>query len=136
MRSGAGLAKLRAIIEAQHGDPTVVDHPEKLPSTEHKSAVLAKSAGVITDVDPYALGTSAMRLGAGRAKAEDRVDHAVGIVLLKKVGDIVERGEPMAYVHHRGGHIIERELKAIEAGMIIGATAPVKRPLVVDIISG
>ncbi len=136
MRSGAGLAKLRAIIEAQHGDPTVVDHPEKLPSTEQKSAVLAKAAGVITDIDPYALGTSAMRLGAGRAKAEDRVDHAVGIELAKKVGDLVERGEPMAYVHHRGGHIIERELKTIEAGMVIGATAPVKRQLVVDVISG
>jgi thymidine phosphorylase len=93
-------------------------------------------AGVVTDIDPYALGTSAMRLGAGRAKAEDRVDHAVGIVLAKKVGDSVERGEPMAYVHHRGGSIVERELKAIETGMVIGAKAPAKRPLVVATISG
>ena len=135
VRSGAGLAKFRAIIEAQHGDPKVVDNPEKLPTTEHKSAVLARTAGVVTDIDPYALGTSAMRLGAGRAKAEDRVDHAVGIVLLKKVGDIVERGEPMAYVHHRGGGIIEQELKAIEAGMLIGEKAPTPRPMVVDVVS-
>ncbi len=135
LRSGAGLAKLRAIVEAQHGDPSVIDNPDKLPTTEHKSAVLAKSQGVITDIDPYALGTAAMRLGAGRAKAEDKVDHAVGIVLAKKVGDSVERGEPIAYVYHRGGSIIERELKAIEAGMHIGEKAPAKRPLVVDVIS-
>lgn len=131
--SGAGLAKLRAIVEAQHGDPHVIDDPGKLPSTEHKSAVLARTAGVITDIDPYALGTSAMRLGAGRARAEDRVDHAVGIVLAKKVGDQVERGEPLAFLHHRGN--VEAELKAVEAGIIIGETAPPKRPLLVDVVS-
>lgn len=135
VRSGAGLAKFRAIVEAQHGDPSVIDNPDKLPTTEHKSAVLARAQGVITDIDPYALGTSAMRLGAGRAKAEDRVDHAVGIVLAKKVGDSVERGEPIAYVHHRGGGIIEQELKAIEAGVLIGPAARVVRPILVDVVS-
>jgi pyrimidine-nucleoside phosphorylase len=131
--SGAGLKKFRDIVEAQHGDPRVVDDPGKLPASEHKSAVLAREAGVVTDIDPYAVGTAAVRLGAGRARAEDKVDHGVGIVLAKKVGDTVERGEPIAYVHHRGN--ADAELQAIEAGFRIGEKAPPARPLIVDTLT-
>jgi pyrimidine-nucleoside phosphorylase len=126
--SGAGLEKFSAIIEAQGGDPRVCDAPHRLPKARQVTAVNAERDGYVTDIDSYALGLAAMRLGAGRARAEDAVDPAVGLILARVVGEEARRGEPLALVHHNRapGAILDD----VRAAFTVGDSAPPARPLV------
>lgn len=132
IRSGAGLAKLRAIIAAQGGDPRVVEQPELLPKARFTTAVTAQSAGVVTHIDAFLLGMTAMRLGAGRARAADPVDPAVGLVLERKVGATVAPGDVLAVVHHNqdAGPLLDDVRRAYS----LGSVAPEPAPLVLEYI--
>ena len=99
VESGAALSKLREIVAAQGGDPRAVDDPGRLPRAARTLEVPAPAGGVVQAVDGEAVGLAAMALGAGRARVEDAVDPAAGVSLRKKVGDAVERGEPLAVLH-------------------------------------
>jgi len=99
LRDGRGLAKLSDIVRAQGGDPEAIREPERLPRAPARYEVPAPAAGFVAGVDGEAVGLAAVALGAGRARVEDRIDPAVGIEVLKKVGDRVERGEPLCRVH-------------------------------------
>jgi len=99
IRDGRGLDKLAEIVRAQGGDPEAVRDPGRLPRAPRRYEVPAPAAGFVAAVDGEAVGLAAMALGAGRARVEDRVDPAVGLEVLKKVGDPVERGEPLCRVH-------------------------------------
>jgi pyrimidine-nucleoside phosphorylase len=99
--SGEALRVFQNIIEAQGGDPRVVDNPSLLPQAPQQTHVFAHASGYVHTIDSYTLGVLAMQWGAGRAKAEDRVDPAVGIVLHKTLGSYVEKNEPLCTIHHR-----------------------------------
>ncbi len=127
IQSGAGLRKLAAIIAAQGGDARVVEAPERLPTAPCVTEVAAPRAGVIVAVDALALGMVAMRLGAGRSKADDVIDPAVGIELLRCVGDRVRKGEPLARVHHNRAGAPSQE---VAAAFRLGAKRPRRSALV------
>jgi pyrimidine-nucleoside phosphorylase len=99
MRSGQGLAVFRRLIEAQSGDPRVVDDPDRLPRAAVQHRVDAPRAGMVQSIDALAIGLASKALGAGRDRKQDPIDYAVGIVLHRKVGDPVEAGEPLAVIH-------------------------------------
>ncbi len=86
---GRGLARFREIVIAQEGDPRAIDDPSRLPRAPRVIPVPAPAAGVVEAVDAEAIGLAAMALGAGRARVEDRIDPAVGVVLRRKVGERV-----------------------------------------------
>ena len=119
---GSGLFVLRRLVEAQGGDPRALDDPDRLPRPAGSLEVRSAAAGVVEAIDAEALGLAAVALGAGRARVEDRVDPAVGLTLRKKVGEPVERGEPLCAIHHgRGGaeppdRVVERVLGAFRVG--------------------
>jgi pyrimidine-nucleoside phosphorylase len=117
VESGAGLERFRRLIEAQHGDPTVVDEPERLPKARFRTAVRAPRSGHVSAIDAYRLGLTAMRLGAGRARAEDRIDPAVGIELVALRGRQVRTGDELALVHHNGA--ADLALAEVEAAFTI-----------------
>ncbi len=100
--SGRGAEKFREVIKAQGGDPRVVDDPSLLPQADKQHDVHAQRSGFVAAIDSYALGIAAMKLGAGRTRAEDVVDPAVGIEIFKKSGDEVKEGELLATVHLNG----------------------------------
>jgi pyrimidine-nucleoside phosphorylase len=97
--SGAALQKLREMIAAQGGDAAIIDEPSRLPRARVQVAVPAPRAGFVVDVDAMAVALAALRLGAGRAKAEDQIDHAVGISDLVKIGERIEAGAPLCVIH-------------------------------------
>ena len=99
---GSALGLFRSFIEAQGGDPEVVDHPDRLPSANEVIQVDAKRDGYIQSIGADDIGLAAMHLGAGRATKDEAIDLGVGIVLKKKVGDPVRKGEPLAEVHSNG----------------------------------
>ncbi len=99
--SGKALEVFRAIVEAQGGDARVVDDPSLLPQAPVVLPVCASGVGYIHAIDARQVGLLAVRLGAGRSRKEDPVDHAVGIRVLRHVGDHVEPSLPLAEVHAR-----------------------------------
>ena len=97
--SGRALDKFREMVTVQGGDVKVIDNPDLLPQAEKIYPVKAAGSGYISRLDAEAIGTAAVSLGAGRATREDAIDHAVGIVLEKKIGDRVEKDEKLAVIH-------------------------------------
>lgn len=93
---GAALAKFREMVEAQGGDPAVVNDPSLLPAATHRTVLRAGESGYVTSIHARAVGEAASLLGAGRRKKGDALDLGAGIVLLRKVGESVEAGEPLA----------------------------------------
>ncbi|MGG0837945.1 pyrimidine-nucleoside phosphorylase [Bacillus paralicheniformis] len=99
MKNGKALQKFKDFLQNQGGDSSVADNPDKLPQAAYKIDVPAKEAGVVSEIVADQIGVAAMLLGAGRATKEDEIDLAVGIMLRKKVGDAVEKGEPLVTLY-------------------------------------
>jgi pyrimidine-nucleoside phosphorylase/thymidine phosphorylase len=130
---GSGLAKLEEIVTAQGGDPAAIRDPSRLPRAPHRRDVPAPATGFVTALDTEAIGLASVALGAGRARVEDRVDPAVGILVHRKPGDRVERGEPLAtLLHGDAGEPPDRVGARVSAAYRIGPEAPPRRPLVIE----
>jgi pyrimidine-nucleoside phosphorylase len=94
-----GLEKFRTLVEAQGGDPSFIDHPERLPSAAFKETVGAPRSGYLSAVDARAVGRASVALGAGREFKGQPIDHAVGIEVHAKVGDRLTKGDALFTVH-------------------------------------
>jgi len=132
---GSALAKFAQLVDAQGGDRRVVDDSRRLPAAPVRIAVEAPSSGVVAAVDAQAVGLAAMGLGAGRATKDDRIDPAVGVVLVRKVGDPVRAGEPLADVHAPDRARAAEAGRRIQAAYRIAARAPAPRPLIQGVIT-
>jgi pyrimidine-nucleoside phosphorylase len=97
-----GARKLQAFIEAQGGDPQVVENTDLLPRSRTRIPFEADTSGFVQGIDALEIGMAAKILGAGRQTKEDAIDLSIGVVLLKKVGDPVRKGEPLAVLHSDG----------------------------------
>jgi pyrimidine-nucleoside phosphorylase len=98
----SGLAKFRQLVDAQGGDVRMVDDPAGLPQAPRVETLRAPRAAYVAAIDAETIGLASVHLGAGREKKGDPIDHRTGIVLHCKVGDRVERGQPIADVHVAG----------------------------------
>ncbi len=134
LENGRGAAKLKEMIDAQGGDSRVVDDPQRLPQAAVSVPVPAWTSGIVTAIDAGRIGLAAMTLGAGRTRKEDVIDPGVGVVLRRKVGDAVSRGDPIADVHAadagRGTEVAAR----VQAAYTIGPEAPAPRSLIHDVV--
>jgi pyrimidine-nucleoside phosphorylase len=97
--AGQALAKLRAMVDAQGGDVGVIDDPSRLPRAPVVETVRSPFAGFIARLDAGIVGTTLTALGAGRERKGDPIDHRVGAIFYRKVGDRVEIGEPLFELH-------------------------------------
>jgi pyrimidine-nucleoside phosphorylase len=134
--SGSAVAMAERWIEAQGGDPHAASAPwSVLERAPLDVDVVAPRSGHVSACGALAIGRAAMTLGAGRARKQDPVDHAVGVVLLRKVGDRVEQGEPLARVLGRRRAAVEQAVDQVAAAYAIGDD-PVERPdLLLETIS-
>jgi pyrimidine-nucleoside phosphorylase len=96
---GTALQKFRELIAAQGGDAHVVDDPGRLPQAKLQGRILSRRAGYVAEVNALDVAIAALQLGAGRTKAEDAIDHAVGVSHLVKVGERVAPGDVLAVIH-------------------------------------
>lgn len=97
--SGEGLEKFRELIARQWGDTRVIDNPETLMTAKYKIPMTSLEDGYISKIEAKNIGQAVVNLGGGRYKKEDKVDYAVGIEMVKKIGDEVKSGEPILYIH-------------------------------------
>ena len=107
LESGAALEKFRTLVEAQGGDVSYVDDLDKLPKATLVETVFADRAGSVCNLNAREVGETAVDLGAGRAKKGDSIDHAVGIMIHVKVGDVVVVGDPLFTVHANDSERLE-----------------------------
>lgn len=134
IKDGSAIKKFREFIEAQGGDPSQVDDPEKLPKAKHIVPVKSDREGYVTKIHADNIGLVAMELGAGRATKEDKIDLAVGIVLNKKRGEKVQRGDIIAYIHSNDESKIEKAAQGILKNYEIFTEMKNEIPLVYDVI--
>ena len=134
VKSGAAVAKLADVIAAQDGDAQQIEHPDRLPSAPVQTMLHAPRTGYIAGIQSEQIGLVSMRLGAGRFKKGDAIDHRTGLVLQAKIGDSLKAGEPLVEIHARS----EDEAEAVKEdllGCYKWSDAPaVAGPLVYDTI--
>ena len=99
VKSGAAFSKYKQWIASQGGDISYLEDPAKWKKASYILPLIAKKTGYVTKLDAEKIGEIAMQLGAGRLKKEDAIKPEVGIVLEKKIGEKVEEGEILAYIH-------------------------------------
>jgi pyrimidine-nucleoside phosphorylase len=130
LTSGRALERFRMMVEAQGGNAAVVDDYSLLPAAKKKIPLASDTDGFVTAFDAESIGRAAVHLGAGRATKEDTLDYAAGILLNKRVGDPVKRGEALA-VLYAGDRSDVAESERILRGAIHTGSEPVTpRPLV------
>lgn len=127
--SGRAFETFRRMVELHGGDPRTIDDPRRLPSTKTRLSVIAPRDGTIQSVDSLALARVALELGAGRKRAEDPIDHAVGIEIHARVGDRVRKGDRLATLHNRSPSRVHQE-SAAEAFEIGSASAAIPELLI------
>ena len=130
LESGSGLEKLRAMIEAQGGDPRVVDDTGRLPCGEVRTDVPAREDGYIGRIEPQDVGNAARSLGAGRYRKTDVIDPGVGVIVNKRVGESVVRGEPVFTVVSRRDSDTAEAMRLLERAVTVSPEAPDPIPLI------
>jgi len=93
------LNKFAELVKAQYGDESYIYDPSKFAKTPFIIPIISKKSGYVHSIDALTIGNASMKLGAGREKLTDKVNHRVGIVLNKKSGDYVNEGDTLAYIH-------------------------------------
>ena len=135
MASGAASDRFRRMVARQGGDPGVVDEPSRLALAPGRELARAPRAGYVTGLDAMLIGRAAAALGAGRATAEDRVDHGVGIRVLASLGALVRAGEPVLELIHRDGKGLGDAAALAVQAIELGGAPPVPQPLVVGTVA-
>jgi pyrimidine-nucleoside phosphorylase len=134
LTSGAGLRKFQEVIEEQGGDPHVCDEPWRLPRARETVDLLAEDDGRVARLGCRAIGHAAMLLGAGRETVDSRIDPAVGIVLRKKVGELVMPGEPLLTVHLNDRRRLDEAMAILRAAVKVAPEVTPPGPLIKDVI--
>jgi len=124
---GRALEKFRELIQTQHGDVNMIDHPELLPKASMVIPITADSAGWVKVVDAQDVGESSVEIGAGRQKKGDVIDQAVGIMVRVKVGDRVEAGQTLFDVHVNDRKAFETVFQKLKTSVEI-SNEPVEPP--------
>jgi pyrimidine-nucleoside phosphorylase len=135
MTSGDGASVFERMIAAQGGDPGVVADPSRLPSAPELVEVTAREGGVVAGIDALEIGMCAVVMGAGRTRADQAVDHAVGIELTVARGDRVAPGEPLCRLHVRRREDAELIAARVQNAFTLSASAPPPGPLVIGQIT-
>ena len=128
LHDGSALRKFAQLVEAQSGDPRVVDDPSRLPAAPVQLPVHAAAGGSVAAIDALEIALVGKSLGAGRDRKDEAIDLAVGIVLHKKVGDAVQQGEPLATVHARTDQAALQVASRVAAAFRVNGSAR-PRPL-------
>jgi pyrimidine-nucleoside phosphorylase len=130
IEDGSALAMYERWIAAQGGDPA----EGALRSAPVVRVVNAPDGGYVAAIGAVDVGMAALRLGAGRQTKDDRIDHSVGVVCLKKRGDAVAAGEPLAQIHARDDDSAARAAEEVLAAYTFAEVAPAETPIVLETI--
>ena len=135
LKSGAGLKKLREMLEAQGGDGRVCEDTAYLPHAAYKLDVPALSSGYVAKMDTTAIGYCAQGLGAGRVQKTDEIDPAVGLIMRVRLGDYVQAGMPLATLYLNKRELANEAAAKLQAAIRLDTECPELPPLVYAAVS-
>ena len=124
------------MVKLQDGDPRVIEDPSRLTRASNRKALTAPRAGYVTRIDTEAVGTAAMLIGAGREKLGDKIDHAVGLTLHRKLGERVSKGEPLVTLHYNGTSRLQDSEECVAEAYEIQDSPPAAQRLIRTVIDG
>jgi len=134
LTSGRGLEKFAAIIEAQGGDPRVIDDPSLMPMADREYLVLAPRSGYVARIHAGMVGHAAVVLGAGRDHVDAVIDHGVGIDVFAPEGTQVHEGDPVLRVIYRDAARLDAARARLSAAVEVADAAPTPTPLILETI--
>jgi pyrimidine-nucleoside phosphorylase len=129
IKDGSALDKLKVFLSSQGGDASIVDDPSKMPQAQFTIELEAREDGYVSEIVADEVGTAAMILGAGRATKESVIDLAVGLVLRKKIGDQVKKGDSLVTIYSNFEDVSEVKEKLYENIKI--STSKVDAPILI-----
>ncbi|MDP9339255.1 MAG: thymidine phosphorylase [Acidobacteriota bacterium] len=132
--NGQALEKFRQCIRLQGGDERVIDEPGRMPKAAAHMDVTSSVKGHIASTNCEHFGTALALLGGGRETKEDRIDHAIGLEFHKRIGDAVEKGEPLATIHYNSGAKLDEAKGLVAESFVISRDAAAAPKLVRRII--
>jgi pyrimidine-nucleoside phosphorylase len=136
--NGEAREKFRQCIRLQGGDERVIDQPELLPKAASHADVTSNASGTITATNCEQFGIALAMLGGGRETKEDRIDHAVGLEFHKRIGEPVEKGEPLATIHYNSDAKLAEARRMVAESFVLDrdsdGQAKAPRPLIRQII--
>jgi len=132
---GSGYRKFKEVIEAQGGNPQVLDRFELLPNATGVREIPSPRAGYISVIDAEYIGVASSMIGAGRDTKEDVIDPAVGVILEVKVGQKVDAGGVLCRLYYTSEDRVEEAAQQIEDAFRISAQAPEERELILEVVS-
>jgi pyrimidine-nucleoside phosphorylase len=135
LTSGQAWHKFRTWIASQGGNVAYIDDPSLLPQATFIEPLISPRSGYVAGLNAMEVGLTVALLGGGRARKEDTIDHSVGVVLAKKIGDYVEKGEPLLTIHANDEQKLEDARRRLLAAYSWSET-PVERPRLIHEIIG
>lgn len=134
INSGLALSKLREFITESGGNGDLVDDYSILPTAKNKMEVFSNKEGYVSKIKTEEVGKAAMIIGAGRATKAEEVDHAVGLKILKKVGDKIEKGEKIAEIYYNDAKNVEDSKNMILDAYVLQNEKVLKPKAILEII--
>ena len=130
IKNGKAFEKFKEFVKAQGGDVEYIDHPEKFPVSKNLIEIKSDDEGYIKTIDALAIGLGSCHLGGGREKITDVIDMSAGIILNKKVGDFVKKGELLCTLHTNKDNV-DHIIKSVKEAFIFQAE-PIKESELLD----
>jgi pyrimidine-nucleoside phosphorylase len=134
LNNGEAFDKFKDSVRVQGGDVDSIKNTEKLPRAQNSHAVYARSEGRVISMNTELVGTAAIFLGAGRLTKEDKIDPAPGIVIEKKTGDFVNKGDKLATLHYNSETNLEQAAEMLVSSYTINENGKSNFQLIHDVI--
>jgi pyrimidine-nucleoside phosphorylase len=132
LTDGSALAKFKELVKAQGGDVSFIDHPEKFAPARHIRKLPAPKRGYVHTINAAMIARGVHLLGAGRDDAHGKIDYAVGVSEIKKVGTQVKQGEPLMMIHYNDEAKLEQALEYCKNAFRLAPKRPTPPPLIVE----
>ena len=135
LSNGRAFEVFKEFVRAQGGDPNEAEHPELLPAARFQETVPAPGDGYVADIATEEIGKICLLLGGGRETKESRIDLSVGLVLCKKKGDAVRKGEPLAVIHANDEELLGQAAERLTSAYTLTEMKPEAISLIKEVIS-
>ena len=134
VNNGKAYDKFIELVKNQNGDVSYIENISKFEKAKYIVPLKSDKKGYVKEIDAKKVGEICVDLGAGRIKKEDKIDNAVGIVLNKKIGDSIENGEVLAYVHAQVEEKAYQAIEELKKAYLISKDKPPKKIHIIDVI--